>query len=263
MHMSWASNRRFLYITGIIIFFAIVIGGPLVYKYENIPLTCHDGIQNQGETTIDRGGPCLILDERSILPYSVEWARALYVRDGTYNAVAYIQNPNKSAGVVKADYDFRFYDADHVLLAERKGETYIMPAGITPIFEADIQTGNGVVAHTSFEFTNKPLVWEKMHSSVSSILVDGMLVSNVDSTTKLSAIAHNTDVSKNSNISFVAVVFDTIGNAMSASATSVPTLAGSSAVSLGFTWPKAFPLLVGSTDVLPLKAPIEDAAAQR
>ncbi|MDB5187787.1 MAG: hypothetical protein JWO50_307 [Candidatus Kaiserbacteria bacterium] len=261
--MSWASQRRFLYITGIIIFFAIVIGGPVLYKYENIPLTCHDGIQNQGETNIDRGGPCLILDERALLPYSIEWARALYVRDGTYNAVAYIQNPNKSAGVAKADYDFRFYDENHILLAERTGEAYIMPGGVTPIMEADIQTGNRIVAHTTFAFTNKPLIWEKMHSTVSLILVDGMLVSTVDSGTKLSAIAHNTSVSKNSDVSFVAVIFDTVGNAMSASATTVATFNGSSAVNLGFTWPKAFPLVVGSTDVLPLKAPAEDTTAQR
>ena len=262
--MSWASNRRFLYIAGIVIFFAIIIGGPLWYKIYNIPETCHDGIQNHGETNIDKGGPCLILDERVLLPTSVAWARAMLVADGKYNAVAYIQNPNKNAGVTSAQYDFKFYDADHVLLAERKGTTFIMPGGITPIFESDIQTGNAIVAHTSFEFTNKPFTWKLMHSTVSDVLADGVLVAATDSGgTKLTATARNTSVSRNSNLTFVAVAFDTIGNAMNASATTLSVLDGSGSAPLTFTWPKSFPLVVGSTDVLPLKAPVEDANAER
>lgn len=261
--MSWASRRRLLYLTGVILFFALIIGGPIVYKIANIKETCHDGIINHGETAVDRGGPCLLLDENALLPTSVVWARALPVRNGSYNAVAYIQNSNKQAGVLHAQYVFRLYDDGHVLLAERKGETYIMPAGITPIFEPHIDTGNRAVARTSFEFTNKPLQWEWMHSTISSVAVSGMLLTNTDTNPQLIAHASNITVSRIRDISFVAVVFDTIGNALSASATTLASIDGSGRAELSFRWPNPFPLVVGSTDVLPLKAPVEDTTAER
>ncbi|HUO50500.1 MAG TPA: hypothetical protein VMU25_02990, partial [Candidatus Paceibacterota bacterium] len=74
--MSWAARRRILYIFGVIVFFAIVVGGPIAYHVLTIPLTCHDGIQNQGETSIDHGGPCLMLDENALEPSAVLWTRA-------------------------------------------------------------------------------------------------------------------------------------------------------------------------------------------
>ena len=261
--MSWASYRRILYLTGVILFFVIIIGGPIAYKILNIPQTCHDGILNHGETNIDRGGPCLLLDERTLVTPSIVWARALVVREGSYNAVAYIQNPNKVAGVETAQYVFRLYDSNHILLAERKGETYIMPAGITPIFEGAIETGKRAVAHTTFEFTNTPLVWKWMHSTIGSIAMSGILLENKEVVPQLSAVAYNSDVSSITGISFVAVVFDTIGNAMSASATTLPTIGGLERTTLRFTWPTPFQLVVGSTDVLPKKTPLVDREAEQ
>ncbi len=62
--MSWASRRRTTYLTGVILFFVVIIGGPVAYLILSVAPTCTDGTQNGGETGIDIGGPCPLLDAR-------------------------------------------------------------------------------------------------------------------------------------------------------------------------------------------------------
>ena len=252
--MSWASQRRFLYLTGVGLFFLVVIGGPIAYKILTIPETCFDGIQNQTETAIDRGGPCAIRDERYLQPHAVLWARAFRVRDGSYNAVTYIQNPNESVGVEAAQYRFGLYDSQNVLIAERFGTTYIMPGGITPVLESRIDTGNRIVAHTYFEFT-APLVWKQMKNISSAITINNKTVDMATGVPRVSAISSNTSVAQINNVSFVAVVFDPSGNAIQTSATTIDVFPSDTSNKIVFTWPDLFTSDVGHVEILPSVAP--------
>jgi len=261
--MSWAARRRFVYLAGIILFFVVVIGLPIAWKIATIPATCHDGKQNQNETAIDRGGPCLLLDDRYLQPHAVLWTRAFLVRDGSYNAVAYVQNPNPQAGVVSAHYKFSLYDSQNILVAERTGTTYIMPGGITPVFTSNIDTGNRIVARTYFAFTDKALVWERMSNPATPITISGTQVTNADTVPQVSASVRNTSVGDIQHVSFVAVVFDTAGNAINASATSLARLNAETQIQIGFTWPEAFTVLPSKVDVTALLPPVEDEQAQR
>jgi len=252
--MSWASRRRTSYLTGVIVFLAAVIGIPLGYWYFTIPTTCDDGIQNQGETAIDKGGPCLLLDERMLQPHAVLWARSFRVRDGSYNAAAYIENPNTEAGAAQVRYRFGLYDAENVLVAERYGSTYIMPGGITPVLEPRIDTGQRLVAHTYFTFTD-PIQWEHMRNSAGPISINNKEPTDVTSAPRLTADAKNTSVDDIENIGFIAVIFDPAGNAFAASATALPDLPAGSISKIVFTWPDPFAITVGRIDVTPLVAP--------
>jgi len=261
--MSWASRRRSLYLSGIFLFLLVVIGGPIAYKIATIPVTCHDGKQNQGETAVDEGGPCLHLNPNDLQPDSILWARAFQVRDGSYNAVAYIQNPNPNAGVAAANYKFSLYDSQNILIAERTGMTYIMPTGITPVITTGINTGNRIVAHTYFTLTDPTIIWERMSNPTSVISIASKQVSNTDILPQLSAIASNTSVNDLKDVEFVAVVFDTVGNAIQTSATEIPDFPGGSNTSIGFTWPNPFTEVVGTEDIIPLLPPVPDLTAQR
>ena len=261
--MSWADRRKFLYLTGIFVFLLVVVGGPIAYKIVTTPSTCHDGKMDQGETSVDRGGPCLLLDDASLQPHAILWARSFQVRGGSYNAVAYIQNPNRNAGVVAANYQFALYDSQNVLIADRTGTTYIMPGGITPVFAAGIDAGNRIVAHTYFTLTDPSLTWERMSNPTAPISVTGKLVANTSSVPQVTATASNSSVSDIKDISFVAVVFDTGGNAINASATKVPDLGAGEQAQIAFTWPDPFSAVVGSEDVIPVMPPVPDPTAQK
>jgi hypothetical protein len=252
--MSWAMRRRILYLLGVTIFFSVLIGVPVAYKLSTVPPTCHDGQQNQGETAPDKGGPCALVDTSMLAPSSVLWTRTFKIRDGSYSATSYIQNPNDHAGVANISYIFRLYDAQNILVAERRGETYIMPGGITPIYQPDIDTGNRSASHAFFEFTSKG-TWEHFDDTSRLIRVTDRIVSDADTVPRLEAKATNTSVGAIADINFVAVIFDTAGNAFASSATHVDRLEAGDSKQIVFTWPNPFALQVGRIDIIPVLPP--------
>lgn len=195
-----------------------------------------------------------MLDEQALQSHATLWARSFRVRDGSYNAVAYIQNPNRDAGVRQARYHFGLYDAQNVLVAEREGTMYIMPGAITPVLEGRIDAGNRIVAHTYFEFTG-PFTWERMKNNALTISVNNKEISGISESPRLSAQVQNNSVIAQANISFVAVVFDPAGNAFAASATSLQRLDAGATSQIIFTWPDPFAIQPGRLDVIPLIAP--------
>jgi len=237
----------------------VVIGAPLAYWYFSIPATCSDGIQNQGETNIDKGGPCQLLDERAIQPHAVLWARSFRVRDGSYNATAYIQNPNRAAGVRAAYYRFGLYDANNILVAEREGVTFIMPGATTPVLASRIDVGNRIASRTYFEFTG-PLTWERMKNSALPLVVNNKQIADTSTVPRLTATVQNSSVADIVNPSFVAVVFDPAGNAFAASGTTLDRLDADQSSQIVFTWPDPFATQVGRIDIIPIVVPSEAPA---
>ncbi len=252
--MSWASRRRFTYASGVIAFFAIVLGGPLAYWYFSIPATCFDGKRNQGETTVDRGGPCEALDERQLSPSAVLWARSFRVRDGSYTAAAYIQNPNRNAGIEQIEYLFRFYDSRNILIGERGGSTYVMPGGITPVIESAINTGERIVTHTYFEFKSAP-DWGRMTNPAAEITINDKTLQTPESSPRIIAQVRNTSVDTLRDIQFATVVFDPAGNAFAASKTLLPRLEPNATGDIVFTWPDPFNISVGRIEIIPMLPP--------
>jgi hypothetical protein len=252
--MSWAARRKFQYAAGVILFFAVVIGGPVLYKVITKPPTCTDGIQNQGETSPDKGGPCPLVDESKLAPSSVVWSRSFRVRSGSYSAVALVQNPNQGVGIRQINYKFGLYDEQNILIAERTGSTYIMPGSITPIFEGAIDTGNRVVAHTYFDFISAP-AWEKLANTAAPLSLSNIDISDISTVPRVTAQVKNTSVEGVKDMTFVAVIYDPAGNAFAASQTTLTSLAAGESAGLIFTWPAAFNITVGRVQVIPLAPP--------
>ena len=259
--MSWASRRRTTYLTGIVLFILIVFGGPITYHFLTVLPTCHEGIRNHGETAVDKGGPCLTLDPAALQPASILWARSFHVRDGSYSAVAYIENPNEGAGVMQSRYHFGLYDSANVLVADVNGTTFIMPGGITPVFAGGIATGNRIVAHTYLELS-APLVWTRAKNAAAPISVSNKQVSEAAPPT-VSADVENTSVVDIVSPSFSAVVFDTQGNAIAASSTVLPRLVAGETAHITFTWPDTFSSQVGRVDIIPEVIPVADPSGER
>ncbi len=252
--MSWASRRRSAYAFGVFLFFAILIGVPTAYWYFSIPETCTDGIQNQGETSPDRGGPCPLLDSNALSPASILWARAFRVRDGSYGAMAYIRNANEQAGMRSIRYRFSFYDERNIIVAEREGQTYIMPGAVTPVFEGGINTGNRIIAHTYFEFL-EDIEWERLRNTATVIEVNDKQILDTQTVPRLTASVTNTSVIDLVDVIVRATAFDPAGNAFAASQTAIPKLRAGEKREIAFTWPDPFAITVGRIDVIPLVKP--------
>ena len=253
--MSWAMRRRILYAVGMALFLLIVIGGPIAYTILKTPPTCIDGVQNQGETAIDRGGPCPLLDARAQQAPVVMWTRSFRVRDNAYNAIAYIQNPNTGASAANLTYRFRLYDADNVLVADREGAMYLAPNTITPVFEGAISSGNRIATRAFFDFLDAPVWQVGSDTAAKAFVISNKDISGVTTAPSVSATLTNTSTNIAYNLVVTAVVFDSSGNAIAASKTVVPRLAPGEAKQLVFTWPDPFRSTVGRVDIVPVLPP--------
>lgn len=258
--MSWAMRRRIIYALGVLAFFGVTVGGPIAYKLATVPPTCSDGLQNQGEVSPDRGGPCPLLDAAYLQPSAVLWTRTFPVRDGSYNAAAYIENPNDGAGVREVPYRFKIYDAENVLVAEKTGSTFVMPGRITPVFVSGLDTGNRKATRAFFSLEGEP-VWEQLRDAAQVLDISQITSSSIATSPRVSAVVHNVSVGVVFSIDVVATVFDTAGNAYASSATHIARLSPDESQQVVFTWPDPFPSAVGRIDVIPRVAPLSTATA--
>jgi len=152
--MSWAKNRQINYLAGILLF-ALIVVGFILWRLNPAP-SCTDNILNQNETGIDCGGTCPQACESELFKLSVLWARSFEVVPGTYDAVAYVENVNPSAGIKDIFYSFKFYDKENILITERNGHTFISPNEKFAVFENAIDVGQRIPKRTFFEFIQKP-----------------------------------------------------------------------------------------------------------
>ncbi|HET8581172.1 MAG TPA: hypothetical protein VFL98_01750 [Candidatus Paceibacterota bacterium] len=256
--MSWASRRRLLYFLGVLFVIVVAAAVPVARALYHAP-TCSDGIQNEGETAPDLGGPCVALDPATLQSVSVEWARAFEVRQGEYGAIAYLLNPNHGAAVLAVPYTFSFYDANNVLVGERSGTTTIMAGATTPVYVGGISTGSRDIAHTFFKFT-APLSWVAATNPGAQLIVANTRAANTNAAPTITTDVTNTDVTDRDAITYVATAFDPAGNAIATSKTYVGQLAGGATKRLVFTWPDPFPVAPARIDVLPVIAPAVMAA---
>ena len=256
MSKKWANKMRFLYISGFLLI-VTVLSVPSIYKALTPPLTCNDGIQNQGETAIDLGGPCHFLNPADLRSLNQQWARSFQVAPGLYSSIAYIENPNSQGGIRVARYIFKLYDSRNILVAERIGQTFIPPGKVVPIFEGNMQVGGRVPQHTTFQFIDI-LTWEKMQSDLAAeVFVEDKVFKEVNGSPRLSAVVQNRGVYPLYNTVVVATLFDEAGNAIASSRTIIESLPADSEQKVVFTWPKPFQSFIARTDVVPLLPPID------
>ncbi len=250
-YSPWARTRKTLYALGLfLIVLGISIPSILILMHE--PPTCFDGKQNQGETAVDMGGPCERLDPRYLEPLHVRWVRPLKLRDGFYNAVAYVQNTNVNAGAKDLSYRMRFYDEQGVLVATRVGKTDVYPSMIFPVFEGAIDSGKRELTRATFEFLGQPY-WKRVDKApMTNIKISGQRLNLTRHSVRLTAKAKNTSIDDKYDIHFIATLFDKKGTAIAVSHTYLAYLPADKEEEITFTWPKSIPGEAHSVDIIPL-----------
>lgn len=248
--MNWAQRRKLTYIAIVVVFFAVV-GFAVVHKVTSVVPTCFDNKKNGAETGIDCGGGCNTYCANQLADPIVEWVRVFPVTPGIVDAVAYIQHPYAAASADNVAYTFRLYDAHNTVLAERKGVTYIGPAGESAIVETLIAIpANSTVALARFSFID-PLHWQKVSPQLSQIVIntDHNSVETFDGGTRLTATLENKSRYNFTNLDAVAIFYDKDGNALTASKILVPSLGAQQSKIVYFTWP--YPVTaIGRTEII-------------
>ena len=177
------------------------------------------------------------------------------VREGLYNTVAYIENPNQGAGVYDTAYQFKLYDSKNILIAERYGRTPMFPGKVFPIFESQIDTGNRIPVRTFFTFVSD-FTWEKIEDPTIGLEVISERVSNLETSPRVDAKVRNNTIYAKEDIVLVATLFDQTGNAFASSRTIVDRIEPDTELPIAFTWPLPFTADVARVDIVPLAVPV-------
>jgi hypothetical protein len=99
-----------------------------LYKFLSPKPTCFDNIKNQGEVDIDCGGPCPPCEVKKLEPLRISSKRFISYKDGSYDFVFKIFNPNEKYGLEKLSYYFELYDKEGKKIFETPKETsFIYP----------------------------------------------------------------------------------------------------------------------------------------
>ncbi len=240
--MSWAVKRQILILLIIVVFLA---GFTALFFYVTKPtLSCFDKIQNQKEEGVDCGGPCDLVCPNSVSDPIVEWSRVLAVRQGQFDVVAYIENPNPGVGLRTISYSFRLYDAQNKSVAERTGTTYINPGEKFIIYEPNVNTGKAipVKAYVEFEKPDAGYAWIKVKKKTTEIPNLSVRTKQFDEKSGMRATATiaNDALTDGRNIQITTVLYDSAENVIGASSTFLDTVKGASEVPVVFTWPNPF-----------------------
>lgn len=246
--VSWSARRQFTYIAGAMLVFIFALALPIFFVTYRAP-SCTDGVKNQGEFGVDCGGPCALLCKANALDLIIHWQRAFKVKDGVYNVLAYVENPNLDSGIAVIPYDFKLYDKDNLLIYERHGQTFVPPRKIFGIFESDIITDKRLPTHTFFEFLGVP-AWKKSRTLEPVLTFSNQLISRTDSAPRLAANINNPGLSPVYNTEVVAILYDASNNAVASSRTIIDKVPATGFASLVFTWPESFSAPVSRTELL-------------
>ncbi len=237
--MSWARRKQFKYLSIVFgVFFLIVfwIFSPVIFKKP----TCSDGKMNGTETEIDCGGSCARICPSQISSTVTVWSRAFPVTASVYNLVSYVENPNKSAAVAQANYEFRIYDTNNKLIGRREGSTFIPPNQQFVVFEPRFDSGESEIRSVSFEFL-PPFIWQKKEPVINTlpVRVDNVIFDNDSSFPNLTARVINESIHDIPPFDVMAVLYDLDNNAINVSKTQKDGLLSNNATPISFTWPES------------------------
>lgn len=242
----WAFWRRVQYFS-FFGFIALLVLGYLYFNYLYTAPTCFDGKQNGDELGIDCGGGCERICAADVNAPSVLWARSFKIADGQYNAVAYVENRNRTAATPELAYTFSLYDAQG-LIVERTGTASLPPDSVYPIFEGRILTGGRIPTRTFLDI-EAPEVWIPAPESRDQFSVVERTLSGADLLPRLEAVVRNNRLEEAQDVEVVATIFDKERNALTSSRTVIEYFPPRTDTDIVFTWPLPIAKTVRSCEI--------------
>ncbi len=244
----WAFRRRVEYIIGLLLFFTLV-GSGVYYMFGYQSPTCFDRVQNGKEHGIDCGGVCQRMCLFEIQAPRVLWTKAFKIVDGQYNAVAYIENGNKTVGTKSLPYTITLYDSRGVIV-ERSGVSILPPDGVYPIFEGRIQTGSRIPTRADIVFQDENnVVWMPADVGRDKFSVEERDLADADNKPRLTTQIQNSLLNETKEVEIIATLFDSKGKPLTAARTVVEYFKGRTTEKVVFTWPEPIAKTLRSCEV--------------
>ncbi|OHA90760.1 MAG: hypothetical protein A2832_01400 [Candidatus Zambryskibacteria bacterium RIFCSPHIGHO2_01_FULL_44_22b] len=249
---KWSRKRKRIIVSLVFFVFVILVAVPaylLFYK----PPTCFDNKRNGDETGVDCGGSCQLLCTSESLPLIIKGdPQVLKVKEGVFEVVALVDNPNTDAEIYKAKYFIRLYSAQSIAPTRViEGETFVPKGAKFAIFEGPFTTSDGIIPiKATIEWREDSLEWKKNTSQVPKLIVVSKSVSREDSVPRLDAVIENSSLKSVSNVDVIALIYNDKGTIFAASKTFIDSLAAGANAPIVFSWPEPFSEKVINADII-------------
>lgn len=240
--MSWTRERK-TFITFVVGFFLLVIGGIIVLPFIIKEPTCTDGIQNGNEIGVDCGGACNQMCMRDIIPLEIRWQRSIEVDEKTYDAVAYLINKNNNAIPRSVSFKVTLSDKNRATIAEREGKSVILPGAATPLYVPNIEVGDRVPVYTRFEITegSSPFYTYSNQEFLKNIQVlQNYSFDNTTETPRLTLAVQNSLFQTVQDVDVYALLYDAEDTLIAIGKTYIEKIAGNSQEKAYFSWRNPF-----------------------
>lgn len=230
--------RRQLAVLAIVVLVAGGIGY-LAYTRVSPSPTCQDNKINQGEEDTDCGGPCISCVFKKQQPMSIFWTRYVKVRENTYDVAVEIQNPNIKLAVTSLAYEFKLYDTAGVLVASRKGTSYLYPGETTHLVEIGLTSGRTI---RNAEFGIRDTKWglaDRLGPDVIAGNREYAVEEDEQNVRKsvVKAIIQNRTLEDISDVEISAIVFDSASNVVGMNRTILDSISAGGTTPVRFVWP--------------------------
>ena len=232
----WRTRRQTIIILVCLAAVLLLVVLPYWLTHQVAP-SCFDTNKNQSEEGVDCGGPCTLVCGGVAKDLKIVWAKVFPVRQGAYDVVAYVENPNFAMGAPRIPYTARLFAADGSVIAEKKGETFASPNERFAIFAGNILTGEKVATGGSIEIA-PGFAWIKTAAPKVVFSVSDKLLVGTDSIPKLSALLMNRESVVLHGVGVTVVIYDAKGEPIAVSATNLEKVGQKGSEKLFFTWPK-------------------------
>jgi len=236
--LNWSQKRQLIILIGVFLVIGSIIGTYLFFTLYEEP-TCFDGKKNGDEKYVDCGGSCLQICGEDVESPIVLWTRSFKVVDGVYSAVAYIENANREAEVNLVSYKMTIYDNSGRVIIERTGLTSIPANKRFAVFEGNITVDGRIPSRVDFEFTEN-MFWQKSEEVRDGLMVRSKTLRNEEVLPRIDAVIENDSIQLIEDIEVVAIVYDSLFNAVGASRTEIDRIMPDRTESIVFTWPAPF-----------------------
>ncbi len=232
--ISWSSKKKIKIIFWLILFGLIII--TIIYFIFLKPTpTCFDGIKNGQENGVDCGGNCLEICAFQATEIKTLWTDAFLIKDGVYNIVSLIENPNFNYKLT-TDYTIEVYDKKGMMIYQRSDEITLLAAEKRALFLPTIILKKEDVSRVFIIF--KPIKSllrdEPKKNTIKNISKE---LSENFGQMKLTINLKNNSFYPLKNIEVVALLYDKNGQAIQVGKTFISDLDKKEIKEVFITWP--------------------------
>ncbi len=187
--------------------------------------TCFDNVQNQGETGVDCGGPCVPCAIKSLKSIQVDsgWPKVFQTTASSSGVIAEVYNPNPDWAAKYFDYQFTIKDQFGNVLQTISGNSFIYGGELKYIIEPNVNVPVGQITSSDLSISNPQWVsasdYQKPDVEVQSVQTD-----KSNSVFVSGKVVNRSELNFN-NVSVYAIVYNKNGDFLAASKTIVDNLA--------------------------------------